>query len=99
MAEGEAKKEKEEVKEEAKAEAPAAAPAAAPAGGKKKLNWVLTLILSILLGQLGVDRFMMGQIGLGILKLLTAGGCGIWWIVDVILIAMKKDFPGIEWEE
>ena len=98
MAEGE---KKEEVKEAPKAEAPAAAPAAAPAstGGTKKLNWTLTLILSILLGQIGVDRFMMGQVGLGILKLLTAGGCGIWWIVDVILIAMKKPFPGIEWED
>jgi hypothetical protein len=100
MAEGEAKKE-EVKKEEVKAEAPAAAPAAAPAstGGTKKLNWTLTLILSILLGNLGVDRFMMGQIGLGILKLLTAGGCGIWWIIDVILIAMKKPFPGVEWTD
>jgi len=100
----------EEVKEEKKAEAPAAAPATEPmpapahgpeptAGGAKKLSWVLTLVLSILVGSLGVDRFMMGQIGLGILKLITAGGCGIWWIIDVILIAMKKDFPGIEWTD
>lgn len=66
--------------------------------GTKKLNWTLTLILSIFFGQFGVDRFMMGQIGMGILKLITGGGCGIWWIVDVILIAMKKDFPGVEWE-
>lgn len=99
MAEGE---KKEEVKESPKAEAPAPvadAPATAPAstGGTKKLNWTVTLILSILLGNLGVDRFMMGQVGLGILKLLTAGGCGIWWIIDVILIAMKKPFPGVEW--
>lgn len=80
--------------EEAKTEAPAPAPVA---GGTKKLNWVLTLVLSILVGSLGVDRFMMGQIGLGILKLITGGGCGIWWIIDVILIAMKHDFPGVEW--
>ena len=86
----------DEKKEEA---APAAAPTpvAAPATGGRKLNWVLTLILSILFGSLGVDRFMMGQIGLGFLKLITGGGCGIWWLIDVILIAMKKDFPGIEW--
>ncbi|MEK7096633.1 MAG: TM2 domain-containing protein [Patescibacteria group bacterium] len=76
----------------------APAVAAAPASGTRKLNWTLTLILSIFFGQLGVDRFMMGQVGLGILKLVTGGGCGIWWLVDVILIAMKKPFPGIEWE-
>lgn len=66
--------------------------------GTRKLNWVLVLVLSIFFGQLGVDRFVMGQVGLGILKLITGGGCGIWWLVDVILIAMKKPFPGIEWE-
>lgn len=86
----------EEKKEEPKAEAPA--PAAAPsAGGTRKVNWVLTLILSILVGSLGIDRFMMGQVGMGILKLITAGGCGIWYIVDIILIAMKHQFPGVEW--
>ena len=46
---------------EAAAPAPAAAPAAPAAGGTKKLNWVLTLVLSILVGSLGVDRFMMGE--------------------------------------
>lgn len=65
----------------------------------KKLNWTLTLILSILFGSLGVDRFMMGQVGLGILKLITGGGFGIWWLIDWILIATKNDFGGkIEWE-
>lgn len=94
---------KEEKKEEVKAEAPSAAPApvatATPASGKRQVNWTVTLILSILFGSLGVDRFIMGQVGLGILKLITAGGCGIWWLIDVILIAMKKDFAGIEWVE
>jgi len=64
----------------------------------KKVNWVLTLIMSIFFGQLGVDRFIMGQVGLGILKLLTFGGLGIWWLIDLILIATKHKFAGIEWE-
>jgi TM2 domain-containing membrane protein YozV len=85
--------------EEVKTEVVDAAPAPAPAAGTKKLNWVLTLLMSIFFGQLGVDRFMMGQVGLGILKLITLGGCGVWWLVDVILIATKHEFPGIEWVE
>ena len=71
--------------------------AAPPPGGVRPLNWTVTLIVSILVGALGVDRFMMGQVGLGILKLITFGGCGIWWLIDVILIATKHPFPGVQW--
>jgi TM2 domain-containing membrane protein YozV len=63
----------------------------------RKVNWMITLILSIFLGQLGVDRFMMGQVGWGILKLITFGGFGIWWLIDVIMIATKHEYAGIEW--
>ena len=53
-------------------------------------EWIVALLLSIIVGALGVDRFYLGYVGLGIVKLLTAGGCGIWYIVDIILIAMNK---------
>lgn len=64
---------------------------------RKKINWVLVLVMSVVFGQLGVDRFIMGHVGLGLLKLFTFGGCGIWWLVDVILVATKHEFEGIEW--
>lgn len=44
------------------------------------------LIVSILIGSLGIDRFMLGQTGMGIGKLLTCGGMGIWTIIDWFLI-------------
>lgn len=45
-----------------------------------------SLIVSILAGQLGIDRFMIGDTGMGVGKLLTCGGFGIWAIVDWFLI-------------
>ena len=59
------------------------------------------LILSIFLGELGIDRFYLGYIGTGILKLITCGGFGIWWLIDLIMIATGKLKPkdGSEYAE
>ena len=64
---------------------------------EKKVNWALVLVMSILFGGFGVDKFIMGKIGWGLLKLITFGGFGIWWIVDIVLIATKFEFEGIKW--
>ena len=47
------------------------------------------LILSIFLGSLGIDRFMLGDTGMGVLKLLTGGCCGILALVDWFTISNK----------
>ena len=53
-------------------------------------QWVTALLLSFFVGFLGVDRFYLGQAGLGIAKLLTLGGCGVWSLIDFVLIAMRS---------
>jgi len=53
-------------------------------------NWLTLLLLSLFLGYLGVDRFYVGKIGTGILKLLTLGGCGIWALIDFIFVCCGK---------
>lgn len=47
------------------------------------------MLLSWVLGELGIDRFYRGQIGLGVLKLITAGGAGVWWLIDAIIATVK----------
>lgn len=58
-----------------------------------------TLLYSILLGFLGMDRFCLGQTGTAVGKLLTLGGVGIWWVVDIILLVTNNLTPedGSNW--
>ncbi len=60
------------------------------AGDSAPKSWMVALLLSIFLGTYGIDRFYLGYMGLGVAKLLTCGGCGVWWIIDIIMIVMEK---------
>ncbi len=58
-----------------------------------------SIIVSILAGALGIDRFLIGDTGLGIGKLLTCGGLGIWALVDLFLImgaTREKNFAALQ---
>ena len=79
-------------------------PAASRRAGSAQVgtkSQAVAFILSTLLGWLGADRFYLGYTGLGILKLLTCGGFGIWALIDSIItgIGSMKDAQGMALQE
>lgn len=56
---------------------------------EKKVRAHTIMVLSWALGYLGADRFYQGQAGWGVLKLVTLGACGIWWVVDATYFTYK----------
>ena len=58
--------------------------------GQQQKDWLTTLLLCIFLGGLGVHRFYTGHTVYGVIQLLTAGGCGIWWLIDILLIVTNS---------
>jgi len=65
---------------------------------RSEAHWWTTFWLSLLLGYFGVDRFYLNSGVLGVLKLLTFGGLGLWWLLDLILLCanqMRDDNGGI----
>lgn len=57
---------------------------------KSEKDWLVTLLLAIFVGSIGIHRFYVGKIGTGILQLVTLGGCGIWSLIDIIMIITGK---------
>ena len=74
-----------------------------PTSGQATINGNHVLVAAIFAGQFGVDRFLLGQTGLGVIKLVTCGGLGIWQIIDLLLIATGniKDAQGngLRWDQ
>ena len=71
--------------------------------GGSSYSRLVAILLAFFLGEFGAHRFYVGKIGTGILMLITLGGCGIWALVDIILIACgsfrdKDGLPLLDWQ-
>lgn len=53
-------------------------------------SWLVSVLLAMFLGFLGLHRFYTGYIALGVVQLLTLGGCGIWALIDFIALCFDK---------
>ena len=53
-------------------------------------SWTAAIMFSVFLGLFGVDRFYLGYGFLGFVKLVTFGGFGLWWLLDIVLLLMNR---------
>lgn len=69
--------------------------------GEKRKNWIAATLLCAFLGPLGIHRFYTGYPVIGVVQLLTFGGCCIWTLIDYIMLILNKykDANGQELEE
>lgn len=67
---------------------------------KSSRSYILTLVMALLLGGLGIHRFYTGYVVIGVIQLLTCGGFGWWALIDLIALALNKyvDAEGNELE-
>jgi TM2 domain-containing membrane protein YozV len=66
--------------------------------GESEKSWTVTLCLSLCLGIVGADRFYLDSLSLGLLKLISCGGFGLWWLIDLVLLFsgnMKDGHGGV----
>lgn len=61
---------------------------------KSEKSWLTTVLLCFFLGGLGIHSFYAGKTVNGVIQLLTAGGCGIWTLIDFIMLLTKKYTDG-----
>ncbi|MDB5216293.1 MAG: hypothetical protein JWO86_4220 [Myxococcaceae bacterium] len=64
--------------------------ALAPGAGGPPKQFMITLLLALFAGSFGAHRFYTGHILFGVIQLCTLGGCGIWALIDIIMIVTGK---------